>query len=191
MRTLLVFSTLFVSVLGFAPADPCTRLCARDGPSVCTKGSWTKPNGACQSYLFRGDASLGDYCYHTPETASVCPSGGASVTATDALHLLGNDSSLRGTQATTTSSPDVGVATHHLEPLGPEPATAGEPGIEDLPELGLMFIERLQREVETGTQAPRTELDDRIDEFMGLLVGGNLQEWLSLYYGAISEETSE
>jgi hypothetical protein len=54
-----------------------------------------------------------------------------------------------------------------------------------------MFIERLQREVETGTQAPRTELDDRIDEFMGLLVGGNLQEWLSLYYGAISEETSE
>jgi hypothetical protein len=69
-------------------ADPCTDLCNRDGPAVCTGGSWTKSNGHCHGYVFRGDPSTGDYCYHSALTAATCPSKDKiAVKALDAARL--------------------------------------------------------------------------------------------------------
>jgi hypothetical protein len=58
-------------LLVFTKADPCTDLCAQDGPTVCTNGSWTKVNGDCHGYFVKPN---GEYCYHTAETAVECPS---------------------------------------------------------------------------------------------------------------------
>jgi hypothetical protein len=77
-------------VIPIVMADPCTDLCNRDGPAVCTKGSWTKPNGYCQNYLYRGDPANKDICYHTKETAATCPSSGTGVKASEAAEFLGN-----------------------------------------------------------------------------------------------------
>ena len=77
-------------------SDPCTDLCNRDGPAVCTQGSWNQ-NGICHAYFFRGDASIGDYCYHNTETASTCPSTGTKVRVEDATRLLAQS----GTTTTT------------------------------------------------------------------------------------------
>lgn len=82
-------------------SDPCDDLCKRDGPDVCTQGSWNQ-NGVCHAYIFRGDASLDDYCYHNAVTASSCPSSGTKVRVEDAVRLLS-----KGTTTTT------------QEPLGP------------------------------------------------------------------------
>ena len=71
--------------LAAAPSDLCTQLCDRDGPSVCTGGSWTKPDGTCHAYLFR---SSGDYWYHTSVTASTCQSPAPFVRAEDVARLL-------------------------------------------------------------------------------------------------------
>jgi hypothetical protein len=68
--------------------DPCTALCQRDGPAICTGGSWNK-NGICHAYLFRGDPARGDYFYHTGLTAATCPSSGTPVRIADAVRLLG------------------------------------------------------------------------------------------------------
>ena len=89
--------TSFLSVIAFlalsmasqaAAIDPCTALCNRDGPSICTGGSWTKGGGICHAYLFRGDPALGDYCYHTGRTAASCPSRGTPVRASDVARLV-------------------------------------------------------------------------------------------------------
>ena len=79
---------LIASALGAAPRDPCTQLCNRDGPAICTRGSWTKDNGTCQAYVFRGEPARGDYCYHTGATAATCPGRGQPVRATDVPRLL-------------------------------------------------------------------------------------------------------
>jgi hypothetical protein len=79
----------FLFMISSALADPCTDLCKRDGPAVCTKGSWTKSNGFCQNYLYRGDPANGEYCYHTVETAAHCPSSGAGVKASDVAGIIG------------------------------------------------------------------------------------------------------
>jgi hypothetical protein len=71
-----------------AQADLCTVLCQRDGPEVCTAGSWTKDNGTCHGYLFRENPIYGEYCYHTKATAEKCPSNGIVVKATDVERLL-------------------------------------------------------------------------------------------------------
>jgi predicted esterase len=57
-----------VLLMGCASADSCTELCKKDGPAVCTKGSWTE-KGFCRYYLVKAD---GGVCYHTTETASTC-----------------------------------------------------------------------------------------------------------------------
>ena len=80
------FAILPVTVLGSA-ADPCARLCVVDGPLICTDGSYNK-NGVCHGYLFRGDPSVNDYCYHTSATASTCPSSGKAVKVADAHRLV-------------------------------------------------------------------------------------------------------
>jgi hypothetical protein len=83
-------TALFVTVLG-SVEDPCTTLCNRDGPTVCTRGSWTQ-GSICKNYLFRGDPSLNDYCYHTAATRDVCPSTGIPVKVSDVPRLLGGAS---------------------------------------------------------------------------------------------------
>ena len=75
--------------------DPCTALCQRDGPAICTGGSWNK-NGICHAYLFRGDPARGDYCYHTGLTAATCPSSGTPVRIADAVRLLGGSAHIYG-----------------------------------------------------------------------------------------------
>jgi hypothetical protein len=85
-----VSAAVVSSLLNKASAiDLCAELCKRDGPSVCTKGSWTKSNGYCQNYLYRGDPANKEICYHTPETAAGCPSTGAGVKAADVAGILG------------------------------------------------------------------------------------------------------
>ena len=81
------FTVFLAGAASAAVADPCTRLCNRDGPAVCTGGSWNK-NGVCHSYLFRGEPALGDYCYHTAATADTCPSRGKPVKVADAEAIL-------------------------------------------------------------------------------------------------------
>ena len=71
MRFLFVTSALVSAV---SAADPCGALCKADGPKVCTKGSWTEKN-VCKYYMFVGNPADMNYCYHTTETAAVCPSG--------------------------------------------------------------------------------------------------------------------
>ena len=82
------FFYIVSTALAAGPTDLCTQLCDRDGPLVCTGGSWTKPDGTCQAYLFRGDPSLNDPCYHTRTTATSCPAGGQPVRASDVSRLL-------------------------------------------------------------------------------------------------------
>ena len=80
-----------------AASDPCQQLCRRDGPAVCTGGSWVK-NGACHGYtLLQGGSG---YCYHTSTTAHICPSSPALRVA-DAERLLG----VAIARATSTVSP--------------------------------------------------------------------------------------
>ena len=83
-----IFFCILSVALGAAPTDLCEQLCARDGPAVCTGGSWTKPDGACQAYMFRGDPSLNDHCYHNSATATSCPSSGQPVRVSDVSRLL-------------------------------------------------------------------------------------------------------
>ena len=91
-RVLSVIASLALVKSSQATAlDPCTALCNRGGPSICTEGSWSKGNGICHAYLFRGDPSRGEYCYHTTTTAATCPSGGAPVRASDVARLLGGN----------------------------------------------------------------------------------------------------
>ena len=92
------FFYIVSTALAAGPTDLCTQLCDRDGPLVCTGGSWTKPDGTCQAYLFRGDPSLNDPCYHTRTTATSCPAGGQPVRADDVPRLL-------AVSGTTTSAP--------------------------------------------------------------------------------------
>ena len=99
-------SFLFTVAYGAAPRDPCTELCNRNGPAVCTGGSWTKPDGTCQAYLYRGDPSGSDYCYHTAASAATCPGRGRSVRAADVARLLGGGADVAPpAPATTTRAP--------------------------------------------------------------------------------------
>jgi hypothetical protein len=78
-----------------AVVDPCTQLCKRDGPAICTGGSWNR-NGNCHAYVFRGDPAGSDYCYHTSATAAICPAGGTKVKVTDVPRLLSLPHSIPG-----------------------------------------------------------------------------------------------
>lgn len=86
MRLLLLLTG---TALGSTPQDLCTLLCNRDGPAICTGGSWTKADGTCQAYLYRGDPSDGEFCYHTSASAAICPSSGRPVRTADVPRLLG------------------------------------------------------------------------------------------------------
>ena len=66
-----------------AASDPCQQLCRRDGPAVCTAGSWNK-NGFCHGYTLQAGNG---YCYHSSATAHTCPSSPALGVA-DAQRLL-------------------------------------------------------------------------------------------------------
>lgn len=85
------FSLLSPLVFCSSPVDPCADLCNFDGPSICTGGSWTKRDNSCHAYLFRGDPSVGDYCYHTASTSSACPSPGDPVRPDDVFRLMRSD----------------------------------------------------------------------------------------------------
>ena len=90
--------------------DLCTQLCVHDGVRICTRGSYTKPDGSCQSYVFRGNPDNGDYCYHTSETARTCPGMGVSVHSTDVPRLLGRTT--QSPELTTTVQPTTQNALH-------------------------------------------------------------------------------
>ena len=86
-------------------ADPCSRLCEIDGPTVCTGGSYNK-YGVCNRYLFLGDPSLNNICYHTSATASTCPSSGKPVSVDDAWRLVElKDGHVRFVRTTTRAPP--------------------------------------------------------------------------------------
>ena len=87
------FVFIVTSALAAAPTDLCTQLCDRDGPVVCTGGFWTKPDGTCQAYLYLGDPSNREFCYHTSACASSCPSSGHPVRAADVPRLFGPSAS--------------------------------------------------------------------------------------------------
>ena len=95
---------LFTAIAGItgASVDPCTTLCNEDGPAVCTKGSWTERD-ACKHYFYLGNPAEQNYCYHTKETASVCPIN-SPVRPADVPALLAKK---RGTSTTTTTTTDV------------------------------------------------------------------------------------
>lgn len=72
-------------ILSFSAAsDPCQQVCRRDGPAVCTVGSWNK-NGFCDGYTQIQEGS--GFCYHISATAHTCPSSPALGVA-DAQRLL-------------------------------------------------------------------------------------------------------
>lgn len=79
---------LFPIGLYSSRVDPCAELCNNDGPLLCPGGSWTKESGTCHGYVFRGDTSLGDYCYHSAETSASCPSSGEPVRPEDVGRLF-------------------------------------------------------------------------------------------------------
>jgi hypothetical protein len=82
----IIVTLMFASVI----ADPCNDLCKHDGPQICTGGSWTKGNGECHAYVYKGDSASEGYCYHTAATAATCPSKGKRpVQAIDVPNLLG------------------------------------------------------------------------------------------------------
>ena len=85
MRFLPVFLLSYASA---SSQDPCRQLCLRDGPSVCSGGSWTKSGAVCHGYFFRDNPALNDYCYHTSASGSTCPATGAPVRVVDAVRLL-------------------------------------------------------------------------------------------------------
>ncbi len=84
MRTLILSALL----VGTTIADPCTDLCIRDGPSVCTNGSWTQPGGSCFGYVYRGEPFQSEYCYHTPLTAVSCPAKNKQAVRADHVYKL-------------------------------------------------------------------------------------------------------
>jgi hypothetical protein len=92
-----------VALLNATSVDPCAELCAHDGPSICSGGSWNK-NGLCHRYVFRGDPELMDYCYHTAETAATCPSNGRPVRVTDVARILASGSAETTTTTSTTEA---------------------------------------------------------------------------------------
>jgi hypothetical protein len=79
-------SLLFLVTELVLSTDPCSQLCARDGPTICPGGSWNR-NGICHAYMFLGQ-SREEYCYHTARTAATCPSNGSPVRVEDAQRLL-------------------------------------------------------------------------------------------------------
>ena len=95
LSCVVVFKMLYIlflasALIGCASADPCRDLCNKDGPTVCTKGSWAE-NRVCRHYFFVGNPSEGRYCYHTKETASTCPGTGQPVAPEDVARLIGGN----------------------------------------------------------------------------------------------------
>ena len=107
------------SATSIVSSDPCSELCRADGPSTCTGGSWNN-NGICHGYLFRGDPSSNDYCYHTAATARSCPSGGLAVRVSDVGRLLATR------QSTTTPAPSSTITSSSFRegPVEHYPSTA-------------------------------------------------------------------
>jgi hypothetical protein len=103
-------------LIGAAVADPCTDLCKWDGPEICTGGSWTKSNGYCHGYLYRGDPVNKDYCYHTALTARSCPSNGVGLRAQEAA-LIVNSFHRPAMRSTTVRPSSVAGTTAVPDPL--------------------------------------------------------------------------
>lgn len=127
-------------------SDPCARLCQLDGPIICNDGSYNK-NGVCHRYLFRGDPSLNDYCYHTSATASTCPSSGKPVKFGDAQRLVALKEGQR----------------RDAVPLTTTTTTAAPPAlrIDVLPQGG---FRPAQRAVSTTTTTTSTSTTPRMEE---------------------------
>jgi hypothetical protein len=84
MRLPLFFVIAKTIVCTNPPSDACADLCARDGPSVCTDGSWDR-DGICSGYRLIGD---NQYCYYTRGSGSACPARGHHLRVEDALRFL-------------------------------------------------------------------------------------------------------
>jgi hypothetical protein len=82
------FAAVVFLFIHLARSDPCKELCRKDGPTVCTGGSWTKPDGVCHGYLYRDSDGNIEHCYHNSATAVDCPQDGRPVRASDAASLL-------------------------------------------------------------------------------------------------------
>ncbi len=128
MMVCLIF--LIIGSASSSGMDPCTALCQRDGPAICTGGSWNK-NGICHAYLFRGDPARGDYCYHTGLTATTCPSSGTPVRIADAVRLLGGSAPSQDTvvpaRTTTTTTAIARTSTRPEQAVVPPRPTGGVP----------------------------------------------------------------
>jgi hypothetical protein len=80
--------SLIVIFCSFAPVfstDWCRELCRIDG-ELCLDGSWNEGK-KCHAYVFKGDVTGYDYCYHVKRTRVTCPSG-KPVTVVDAERLV-------------------------------------------------------------------------------------------------------
>jgi hypothetical protein len=97
------FAIICSITISASAEDLCARLCILDGPSICTEGSWTKNGDICHRYLFKGDPTNLDYCYHTLETKDSCPSTGVPLRVSDVNGII----ALRFARGTTTEEPEI------------------------------------------------------------------------------------
>jgi hypothetical protein len=84
----MIILALALGLVTVSALDHCTLLCRWDGRAVCTGGSWTKSDGYCQGYLYKGPIGDQKYCYHTSETAELCPASGTGVKAREVEGLI-------------------------------------------------------------------------------------------------------
>jgi hypothetical protein len=99
-------------ISGYFLSNRCRRLCIFDGPGVCTHGSELTLENICNRYLFRGDPSLNDYCYHTPLTQTSCPATGLPITPRDVGRLIAfklRDSPAAAAHKSSTDANDIDV----------------------------------------------------------------------------------
>jgi hypothetical protein len=89
--------------------DPCSLLCRYEGPEICKEGSWTKHEGTCHKYVYRGDPTNLDFCYHTTETRESCPGKGLPVKAHDVARLIAHKEGLHATTTSTTLGPETSL----------------------------------------------------------------------------------
>lgn len=122
---MLLISALFSVAMGAAQIDPCALLCNRDGPAVCTGGSWTKIDGTCHAYVFRGDSTGTDYCYHTTASAAACPAGGPSVRSADVDRLMRADATTSAPRYSTPPSTQT-PRDHRPETTVPTPSAEAD-----------------------------------------------------------------
>jgi hypothetical protein len=77
---------IFTFLSAYMATDPCHRLCALDGPTVCTNGSFPRSHG-CHAYFRRPS---GEHCYHNAATSSTCPDSLPALTMIEAEAIIAN-----------------------------------------------------------------------------------------------------